>query len=78
MKAIMIYNLPEDIDNYVMNFHSFDYWSALWDMDMFIRATYNGKNDICEIEDKAKLIDTVCEKWFEILKDKNIDLDEIS
>jgi hypothetical protein len=77
MQINMKFEMPDDKDEYTLVYNAYRYWGALWEFDSFMRATYNEKNNVYQL-DKDKAIDSICNKWFETLEDNYVSLDEIS
>ena len=58
MKAKLIFNLPEDQDDFNYATFGFNYYMALVEMDQWLRAEYkyNGKEDMYEVREKLNEI----------------------
>ena len=76
-KAILEFDLsnPEDIQDYKRTNKALDMAVALWDIDQYLRAQtkYNEKLT----QDAYDALATARDKFYEILNERNIDMDEI-
>ena len=67
MKAKLIFNLPEDQDDFNYANNGFKYYMALVEMDEWLRSEYkyNGKEEMYEVREKLR----------EIIFENNVKLD---
>jgi hypothetical protein len=67
MKAKLIFNLPEDQDDFNYATNGFNYYMALMEFDQWLRAEYkyNGKEDMYEVREKLR----------EIILDNNVKIE---
>ena len=67
MKAKLIFNLPEDQDDFNYATFGFNYYMALVEMDEWLRSEYkyNGKEEMYEVREKLR----------EIIFENNVKLD---
>ena len=58
MKAKLIFNLPEDQDDFNYANNGFKYYLSLVEMDEWLRSEYkyNGKEDMYEVREKLREI----------------------
>lgn len=70
MKVKLIFNLPEDKDEYTMAFHAHDYWSVLWHFNAYIYS-------VLKREEKSTTIEELCQTWFTMLEECGVDVYEI-
>ena len=66
MKAVLIFNLPEDNQEFELASKALKMYSTLWDLDLWLRS---------EIKYKDKELDEVREKLRELMADNRIDFD---
>ena len=67
MKAKLIFNLPDDQENFNHAINAFNYYMALVEMDEWLRSEYkyNGKEEMYEVREKLR----------EIISENNVKLD---
>ena len=67
MKAKLIFNLPEDQDDFNYATFGFNYYMALVEMDQWLRTEYkyNDKEELYEVREKLR----------EIILENNVKLD---
>ena len=71
MKAILEFNLPEEQEDYDMAFCGHDYWCSLYDFSQYLR----NKIKYEELDEKTtKIYDQIRSEFYEILKEKGIEL----
>lgn len=79
MKAKLIFNLPDDRDDFKAATAGMDYFMALFDMDNFLMATERGKNTVIEeASSKDDIVEVIQNRFYEILDYWDISMDEIS
>lgn len=79
MKAKLIFDLPEDKDDFTAASKGMDYFLALFDMAHYLMATVRGKNTVIdEAKGKYAVADRIQEKFYKILDFYQINMDEIS
>lgn len=64
MKAILKFDLPEDRENYNHCNKAIDYYSALWDLDQWLRSEIKH-------QDKDEL-QVVRDKLYEVMEDNDV------
>lgn len=76
MIVTLTFNLPEEKDEHTLAIKGSDYWSALWDLDQWLRDIIKYHSD-----DKDLNIDTleVCRNQLrEIMSEHGVSLDDAS
>ncbi len=72
MEAVLKFNLPDDKDEFTAAIKGKDYWLALWDIYSYLRQLWKyGEEENVSIEE-------VYNKFFEILEDRNVSIDDLS
>ena len=66
MKAILIFNLPEDNQEFELATKASKMYCTLWELDNWLRQ---------EIKYKDKELDEVRDKLYELMKENRIDFD---
>ena len=72
MKVKMIYNLPEDQEDFLLAANSVRMHSILWDLNQWLRSEIKYKEDVNQ--SKHDTLQECREKLFELLRDNNIEL----
>ena len=72
MKVIMEFNLPDDDSNYIAASKGLDLYFALLDISEFVRSMYK-----YDYKHDADTIDYVRERFWDILGERNITLEEL-
>lgn len=72
MKVKLIFNLPEDLDDYKMANNASSMYSSIWEMDQWLRSEikYNGKLT----DDQHESYEKCRDKLNKILIENNIEL----
>lgn len=74
MKAILEFTLPEDRNDFHGAAHASDFWCALWDIDQHLRNLQKYAPDLTDEE--AKQVDQLREKFWDIMRQHNVTLEE--
>ena len=76
-KAILEFDLsnPEDIQDYKRVNKALDMAVALWDIDQYLRSETKYNENLTQ--DAYDALATARDKFYEILNERNIDMDEI-
>ena len=76
-KAILEFDLsnPEDIQDYKRTNKTLDMAVALWDIDQYLRSETKYNENLTQ--DAYDALATARDKFYEILNERNIDMDEI-
>ena len=77
MQSILLFNLPEDRDEYIAAVKGMDYYLSFWDITQWLREQikYNAGN---LSNDAIIQLERIQEEIFATLAERNIDLNEIS
>lgn len=71
MKAILVWNLPEEQDEYEVVSRGMDWALAMWELDQWLRNQlkyYDGSDDLQVVRDKLH----------ELLKERDLSLEMVS
>ena len=68
MKAFLVFNRPDDEQEFRVASAAMDWYLTVWDLDQWLRS---------EIKYQEKDYQEVRNKLHEILRDKNLDLDMV-
>jgi hypothetical protein len=76
-KAILEFNLadPDDATDYIRANKALDMAIALWDIDQYLRAETKYNEELTQ--DAYDALVTAREKFYQILNERNINMDEI-
>ena len=74
MKATLEYNLPEDKHEWDNAVKADAMYAALWDFSQELRTMW--KYQEYQTEDEYALVDSIRDKFYEILNEHNINLDK--
>ena len=76
-KAILEFNLadPDDATDYIRVNKALDMAIALWDIDQYLRAETKYNEELTQ--DAYDALATAREKFYQILNERNINMDEI-
>lgn len=76
-KAILEFNLPDEKDDFTAATKGIDYWLCLWDLNDYLRheCKYNAN---AWGEEGYRALETVRNKFFDILNGRNCSLDDLS
>jgi hypothetical protein len=76
-KAILEFNLadPDDATDYIRANKALDMAIALWDIDQYLRAETKYNEELTQ--DAYDALATAREKFYQILNERNINMDEI-
>lgn len=69
MIAKLEFDLPEDQDDFKFAIHGRDFYSVLWELDLFLRS---------EIKYQNKDYQTIRDKLNELMNDNNLTFDMVS
>jgi len=72
MEAILKFNLPEDYTEFEMATKGSNMYSALWEMDQWLRAQYKYMPDEEYSEDKYETYEKCREQLLTIIQEHNI------
>lgn len=78
MKAFLKFDLPDDQDAFTLATKGGDYWNCLWDLDEWLRGELKYRSDLWAERNGELTLEKVRDKLFEILDDKNCNLDDVS
>ena len=70
MKAKLIFNLPDDNKDHLQAVMSSDAFSFMWDFQQYLRGQW-------KYADTPDDIEKIYNKWFEMLNNNNINLDNL-
>ena len=73
-EAILRFILPEEKDDFVMASRAADYYLALYDIEQAIRSIWKYED---LTDDENDLIEKVRAKFYDILDDHGVNLDEV-
>ena len=73
MKAVLEYDLPEEIDEFEIAVNSRKYYNIIFDYKMFLRGKLKYE-DLSEQE--YEIIEKIREKFFSIIEENGINLGE--
>jgi len=76
MTATLTFNLPEDREDFHGASHAWDFWNCLSEFDQHLRSLQKYAPDLEEKE--QELVDQLREKFWNILRENNITLEEYS
>ena len=76
LKAILEFDLPEDREDFHGASHAWDFWNCLSEFDSHLRGLQKYAPDFGEKE--QELVDQLREKFWNILRENNITLEEYS
>ena len=76
MKAQLIFNLPEDQQEFNFATQGSDWWNVCWEMDKWLRAQYKYMPDESYSEDKYNTYVEAREKLLELINDNNLNIDQ--
>lgn len=76
MKAKLIFNLPEDKQDFDFATQGSDWWSVCWEMDQWLRAQYKYMPDEEYSADKYETYEKCREKLLEIISEHNLNIDQ--
>lgn len=74
MKARLTFNLPDDQHEFDLAVQGSNMYSALWDISQELRTMWKYRE--YETEKEYALIDSIREKFYDILNSHNISLDK--
>lgn len=70
MKAILEFNLPEDQEDLDRANAALSLCSFIYDFDQYLRGQY-------KYAEKPDDIEKIREKWYDLQRDENIDMDKL-
>ena len=74
MKAKLTFNLPEDQHDFDLAIQSGKMYSALWDISQELRTLW--KYQQYQTAEEYAIVDSIRDKFYEILNEHNINLDK--
>ena len=78
MKAVLLFDLDDDNfgdrEEFARIRHTTDICSALWDFENYLRQLYK-YTELGEREDK--MVNNIADKYYEIMREHGINLDEL-
>ena len=77
MKAKLIFNLPEDNDDFKLATKASDWWNVCWEMDKWLRQQYKYMSDDEYSKDTYDAYYEARQKLFELMNDNGVSLDDI-
>jgi len=77
MKAKLIFNLPEDNEEFKLATKASDWWNVCWEMDKWLRQQYKYMSDDEYSKDKYDAYYEARQKLFELMNDNGVSLDEV-
>ena len=78
MQAKLIFNLPEEKQDFDFATKGSDWWNVCWDMDQWLRAQYKYMPDEGFSKDKYDAYVQAREKLFELMSEHGVSLDDVS
>jgi len=75
MKCTLEFFLPRDDDDYKLAINGSKYWNALYDFSQEIRKNIKYNDELTE--DQYKVWEYISDKFYQILDDEHVHLDEI-
>jgi len=75
MKAKLIFNLPEDNQEFKLATKASDWWNVCWEMDKWLREQYKYMSDEEYSKDKYDAYYEARQKLFELMNDNGVSLD---
>lgn len=77
MKAKLIFNLPEDNEEFKLATKGKDWWNVCWEMDQWLRQQYKYMSDDEYSKDRYDTYYEAREKLFELMNDNGVSLTDI-
>jgi len=77
MKAKLIFNLPEDNQEFKLATKASDWWNVCWEMYKWLRQQYKYMPDTEYIKDKYDAYYEARQKLFELMNDNGVSLDDV-
>lgn len=77
MKAKLIFNLPEDNQEFKLATKASDWWNVCWEMDKWLRQQYKYMSDDEYSKDKYDAYYEARQKLFELMNDNGVSLDDV-
>ena len=77
MKAKLIFNLPEDNDDFKLATKASDWWNVCWEMDKWLRQQYKYMSDDEYSKDTYDAYYEARQKLFELMNDNGVSLDDV-
>ena len=77
MKAKLIFNLPEDNQEFKLATKASDWWNVCWEMDKWLRQQYKYMSDEEYSKDKYDAYYEARQKLFELMNDNGVSLDDV-
>ena len=74
MKAILEFNLPDDQHEFDLAIQGSKMYLALWDLSQELRSMW--KYQAYNTEEEYAIVETIRDKFYEILQEHNINLDK--
>jgi len=74
MKATLEFNLPDDQHEFDLAVQSGNMYAALWDISQELRTMWKYKE--YQSEEEYALVDSIRDKFYEILNEHNINLNQ--
>ena len=75
MKAKLIFNLPEDNQEFKLATKASDWWNVCWEMDKWLRQQYKYMSDDEYSKDTYDAYYEARQKLFELMNDNGVSLD---
>ena len=76
MQAKLIFNLPEEKQDFDFATQGSDWWNVCWEMDQWLRQQYKYMPDEEYSEDRYRTYEECREKLLQIITENNLNLDQ--